>query len=64
MRGEQLFISFPAEHTQVCILKSVFYKLIESARTEQNFIYQNENSFSFNEPVQAVEEDLNPPHEF
>ncbi len=44
MRGEQLFISFPAEHTQVCILKSVFYKLIESARTEQNFIYQNENS--------------------
>ena len=64
MGGEQLFISFPAEHTQVCILKSVFYKSdrICPHRTKLDMKMKMKTLAPFNKPVQAEEEDFGPRH--
>ena len=62
MRGEQLFISFPAEHTQMCILKSVFYKSDRICPHRTKLDMKMTTLASYNKPVQAEEEDFGPRH--
>ena len=56
------FISFPAEHTQMCILKSVFYKSDRICLHRTKLDMKMTTLASFNKPVQAEEEDFGPRH--